>query len=142
MVTNKKVFGKAMSLPAGIAIGGGAALVVTLFLAAGLTQLVLSERIDEGSIGYWASGALPACSALGALIAVGVIKRKRMQVCLLTGALYFITLLAINVLFFGGQFSGVGVTVLLILLGTGAVGLLGARGERRGGKRHKPYRSR
>lgn len=142
MVTNKKVMGKAGSVPKGLAIGTVAALLITILFAVGMTQLILAEKISEMAMGYGAMIVMPLASAVSALIATGVIKRRRMQICLLAGLAYFIVLGIINVVFFGGQFSGVAVSVLLILLGAFAVGLLGARGEKGRGKRRKNYRPR
>lgn len=142
MVTNKKVRGKAWPIPKGLAMGTAVAVLLTILFAVGMTQLILTETISEAALGYGAMILLPMASAISALIAVGIIKRRRMQICLLAGLAYFIALGLINVVFFGGQFEGVGVSLLLILLGVLCVGVLGLRGEKGGRKKHKIYRPR
>ena len=142
MVTGKKTYGKAKPMAVGLAFGVGAALLLTVVFSVAVTQLVLGERIEENAIGYWTGGMLPICTALGSWIAVGLVKRRKMQTCLITGGIYFVCLLGVNVLFFGGQFHGVFVTFLMVLLGATVAGLLAARGEKRGSKKHKKYHSR
>jgi len=46
------------------------------------------------------------------------IKRQKIVVSLLSGAVLYMILLSITALFFGGQYSGVGETGLLILCGS------------------------
>lgn len=142
MVTNKKVFGKAGSVPKGIGLGLTTAMVLTVIFAIVMTQLILTEKAGEASLGYAAIFVLPCISAVSALVAVAIIKRRRMQVCLLSGVAYFLALGLVNVLAFGGQFEGVGVTLLLILAGVLFVGVLGLKGEKRGHRKHRSYRSR
>ena len=47
-----------------------------------------------------------------------------MQMCLLTGVCYYLALLAMTALFFGGQYSALGVTALAVLAGSGGAALL------------------
>lgn len=142
MVTNKKVFGRAGSMPKGLALGTTAALVLTVGYAILMTQLILTETVDMTALGYGSMILLPVVSAVSAWIAVSIIKRKRMQVCLLSGGVYFTVLALINIFFFGGQFQGVLVTVALILAGVLVVGVMGLRGERGSGKKYRSFRSR
>ena len=142
MVVNKKVTGKAMSMPAGLALGTGIGLIVTLVMAALGAYLVLGGKLPEKSIGYISMAALLASSALGAIIAATRIKRRWMIVCLSVGTIYYFVLLGWTALFFGGQYQGLGITALLVLIGCGAVGLIGLRKEKGSAKRHRKYRSR
>lgn len=142
MVTNRKVTGKAGSIPKGVAIGTAVALLLTLLVAFGMTQLVLTEKMSENGIGYGAMITLPFVSGISSWIAVGIIRRRRMQVCLLSAASYFIVLCAINILFFGGQFGGLWLSMLLIFAGAFGVGVLGLRGDKGGRKKHKSYHPR
>ena len=75
---------------------------------------------------------------LASLIAVRKIKRQRAAVCALAGLVYFLCLLAITALFFGGKFQAVAVTAVLILAGSGAAVLAGINGG--GGKRKQRYK--
>ena len=142
MVTGKKTFGKAKPMVVGLAVGVGAALLITLLFAVVVTQLVLGEKIGEGTIGYWTGVMLPLSTGVGAWIAVCLVKSKKMQTCLLTAAVYFLCLLGINALFFGGQFQGVVVSVVMILLGAATTGIIAAKGERKGHNKRRKYHSR
>lgn len=127
-----------VSIPAGLAAGTLSALLWTLLGAAGVAKLVDSEVIAFERIGYGSMIVLLTASALGAFVAYQRIQKHRVPVCLGTGLAYFSCLAAMTALFFGGRFSGVWVTALMILLGTGATALAGLRG--RGGKSGKRYR--
>lgn len=142
MVTNRKVKGKALSMPVGLVLGLGVSLVVTLVGSGVITYLVLGEKMGENVIGYGAMVTVLLSAALGALTAVGRIKRRRLLTCLACGGCYFGALLSMTALFFGGQYQGMGVTALLVLGGAGSVALLSLKGEGQGRGRKKKYRIR
>ena len=48
--------------------------------------------------------------------ATSFIKKMYLQVCLMAGACYYLTLLGITALFFGGQYQGVGVSGIIIMI--------------------------
>ena len=54
-----------------------------------------------------------------------------------SGLVYFVTLLAITALFFGGQYEAVGVTGLLVFGASTAVGLLKTQGGKLGSGKKK-----
>lgn len=135
MVVDKKPTGRASSMPGGLAIGAAISLVVTILLAAMLAKLIEGQTIAEENMGYGVMVILLAASFLGAMASYGKIKRQRVIVCLLSGALYFGILLSITALFFGGQYEAVGVTGLLVLCGSGAAALLGLHGNSKGRRR-------
>ena len=142
MVSNRKSTGTASSIPAGIAIAAIVSLVITLLGSVVSAYLVQSELIRQESIGYASMVVLVVSGAVGALVAMARIKRMRMQMCLLSGVCYFLLLLSVTALFFGGQYEGIGVTALAILSGCGSVAVLSIAGEKRGstGRRKKAYR--
>ena len=125
-------------MPAGLAIGGATALVLTILGAMIVAKLVDSEVIEEAAIGYGAAVVLLAASFMSSMAAWSRIKRQRALVCMASGGIYFLMLLAMTALFFGGQYSGVGVTAILIAGGSGCAVLLGLRGG--GGKRGTRYK--
>ena len=133
MVANKKITGRATSLPVGLAIGAACSLAATLILTAILAKLV---ELPVEKIGYGIMVLLIVSSFAGAMISFGRIKRQRMLVCIVSGVIYFAMLMSITALFFGGQYSAVGTTALLVLAGSGAAALLGLR-QGRGAKRTK-----
>lgn len=132
MVVNQKVTGKAISMPMGLLLGSGVSMGITLVAAAVLAKLLDSERLALENIGYGIEVTLILASFCGAMAACGKIKRQRLVVCGVSGALYLCILLAITALFFGGQYETVWLTAILILAGSGGAALLGLRGEGKG----------
>ena len=130
MVANRKVTGTASSMPVGFTMGTLASLIVTFAGAALSGYLISREVLEESSIGYCAMVLILLSAVLGAAIAVGRIKRRRVFVCAISGVIYFGILLSMTALFFGGQYQGTGVTALLVLGGCTLVALLGLRGEK------------
>lgn len=138
MTVNRKPTGMAVSIPVGMVWGTMAAVAVTL-AGAGLTaKLIDSQMLDWNSSGYAVLLILVLSAWAGAMVAAGRIKRQRMMVCLLSGVMYFGVLMLTTALFFGGRYSGVGETGLLILCGsmlgvfTGYKGKTGRKTVKRG----------
>ena len=63
-----------------------------------------------------------------------------LAVCLLAGGIYWLTLLAITALFFGGQYHGIAATGATILAGCGTICLLGIRSKKGSGRRQSRRR--
>ena len=140
MHTKKKVTGTAMAIPAGLGIGIAASLAVTLLGAAFIAWLIAGERIGEASTGYGAMAILVLASAVGAFVSSSLIKRLRLQICLLSGVGYFLMLLGMTALFFGGQYQGMGVSGITVLIGCVAIAFLPGKNSRNGRKRKFAYR--
>ena len=132
MTMNQKPTGTAMSMPAGLAVGGIWSLVVTIGLSAVIAKLIDGEIVEQGSIGYFVISILLIASITGALQSFRKIKRRRMLVCLISGLIYFCVLLSITALCFGGQYQGIGVTGLVVLCGSSCAGLMGLREKKQG----------
>lgn len=135
MVTKKKT-GRASSMCRGLAFGGCVSLVMTIVGSAALAKMIETEMIQQNSIGYGVMVLLVAASFLGAAVALNKIKRRKVLVCVSSGGIYMGILLCITALFFGGQYSAVGVTAIMVLCGTGLALLTGAprSGKKRGGR--------
>ena len=101
------------------------------------TWLLSSEKIEERNIGYITMILLLVSSFLGALVATRLINEKRMLVCLCAGSVYLLSLLGITALFFGGIYSGVGESALVILAGVLSVALIALKGNKSAKKRIK-----
>lgn len=138
MTIKSKATGRAASLPASLAIGVGFALLWTVLGAMLVAKLVDNEVMPQESIGYGSMAILLTASFLAAAVSFGKLRRQRVPVCLGAGGAYFLCLLAVTALFFGGQYEGMGVTAVLVLLGAGAAILPGCRG--RGGNSRKRYK--
>ena len=127
MTVNRKVTGTAVSMPAGIAIGCVVSLLLTLAGSSLAAKLISDEILKDTAIGYGSMLIVLLASALGAVTAISKVKRRYLQVCLLSGVSYYGLLLCITALFFGGQYQGMGVTAMLVLAGVGSVVLLGTK---------------
>ena len=137
MVTQRKATGRASSLPGGLAWGALVSLAITL-IGSGLVAILVDRgTMPVNGIGYGAMVILVVSALSGSWIAWKRIQRLRLQVCLISGAVYYLMLLGITILFFGGQFHGMGVTALMVACGS-TLAILGGFSKGRGGKR--PYR--
>ena len=121
MRRNRKIKGTSTGIPAGLAIGALISLIITMAGAAVMAYLVLNETVGESGIGYASMIVLFIGAAMGAWGAYSSIKKQRLQICLMSAGVYYLILLAITALFFGGQYQGLGVTALVVLIGTQVV---------------------
>lgn len=117
MAFRKNSANKAANLPAGIGLGILVSALITLICATGITMLVANEKITDNGLRYVIPGVLFLSSFVGAWAAATRIKRLRLQVCMLEGVGYLLALLATTALFFGGEYQGVWVSGLAILIG-------------------------
>lgn len=106
------------SVPGSIALGTAISMGVSL-LGAGLAGYLLNRQtMGEGSIPAAALVITALASALGSWLAAARAKRMRVQVCLLTGLVYFLILLSMTALFFDGRYQGLAVGAGVILAGS------------------------
>ena len=111
-------------------------MAVTCILSFLVAWLVESDVIRQDRIGYGSMGILLLAALMGTTVAKGKVKVRLAAVALATGLCYFLCLLALTALVFGGQYTGLGVTGLMIFGASGAAALVGIRGGR-GGKRYR-----
>lgn len=135
-MARKQMTGRASSIPAGLGAGAGVSVIITLLGTALLAKLLDGETIQWEAVGYGILIMVMLSAMLGCITAMKKIKRQNGMVCLLSGLTYWGILLAITALFFGGQYEAMGVTLLLIVGGSGCAFLLCA-GQGRGGGRRK-----
>lgn len=138
MTVNKKVTGTASSMAGGLALGAAISLGVTLIGAWISAFLIAKETLAESSIGYCAMVIIFLGALVGSSVAIGRIKTRRGYVCAASGAIYYGLLLSMTALFFGGQYTGMGVTALIVLAACGTVLLMGLKqGRGAASRRHK-----
>lgn len=137
MITNRKPTGRASTIPVGLLTGGGTALASTLILTAVLAKLMDGEILPQENIGYGVMVLLLLSAFLGSAVACKRVKRQYLLTAALSGVVYVLLLLSITALFFGGQYSAVGVTILLVFCGSLLAAMLFSR-EGKGGKARKP----
>jgi len=133
---NQKANGRTSSIPAGLAVGAAVNIVITGMLTALLAILLDRETIAWEAVGYGILIMIMLSTFLGAVTAYSRIRRQRLLVCLMSGAVYFAMLLSVTALFFGGQYEAVAVTALLVAGGTGCAALPGL-GQGRGGRNRR-----
>ena len=125
------------SLVKSVVVGLVCAIVATLALTWLFAWLMQAEKIGEGKAGLCVAAILTIASFLGAMVAASAADRDRLLSCALSGLCYLIVLLSTNALFFGGQYTGVGVTLLLTMgpsLGAALLGLFGKKNKYKIGK--------
>lgn len=123
-------------MPAGLLTGTLGAAAVTLAGAAVTAKLVDQEILPQENIGYAVMVLLITAAWTGASLSKKRIKRRIGLVCLLSGACFYVLLLAMTALFFGGHYDGAGETALLVFCGS----LLPAIGKSGGKSRTKMRR--
>lgn len=130
MTRNHKVTGRALSMPAGFAIGAGLSLGTMVALSVLLAKLISTEKLEWEKAGYGILVILLVTSVIGTKATCIMIKRRKLMSCAVAGILYWLGLLLITALFFGGQYSGVGVSGMVILCGSALVCLQELKGEK------------
>ena len=130
MTVNRKVTGTAVSMPMGIGIGCGISMILTLLGAGIVAKMIAEEILKETAVGYGAMIIILLASICGSLIAVKKVKKRKLQVSMLVGIGYFMLLLTMTALAFGGQYQGMGVTALLVFAGCSTVILAETRAEK------------
>lgn len=134
----KKPTGRASSMPKGLTVGALGGLGILMAGAAILAKLIDGKILQETAIGYGVMGILILASYIAARLSYKKIKRKRLAVCMASGAVQFAILLGITALFFDGEYNAVGVTALLILCGSGLAAM--QRSDRSRGEKRKKIR--
>ena len=118
----------AKPIPVGIGLGLALAWFISI-IGVGVTALLIhSEAIPENGMGYGIVITLIVACIIGALFSVSKIQRLRLQMAMLFGVVYYLSLLGTNALFFGGQYSGMGVTALVVFGACSAVAFMGLSG--------------
>ena len=129
--------GRTPGIPAGIFAGLITALLITILLAAVTAVLIAGEKIGEDKALFGSAASLLLSAALGGICAANVAGERKMIVCLIHGAVYYVTLLCMTAMFFEGRYENIWITGLLVLGASISVGLLGIQGRKRSYKPHK-----
>jgi len=124
MITKQKATGRASSIPAGIGWGMLSAFSITAVGAGILALMMAGEKMNPDSLGYGIIFVLLAASCAGALVTAVRIKRLCVQMCFLSGAIYYLSLIAVTALFFGGKYQGMGVTGIVVFIGCIAASII------------------
>lgn len=142
MIRNSKVTGKATSVPIGLLAGLLMSLLITVSCSAVLAIMMVGGGLSIRSIGWWALIVVWLSSIFGALTTGLMVKRRALLVCMAAGAVYFASLLIIDIAFFGGVSEGVWTVLVSIVLASAVVGMTLARAGAKNGRRYPRRRYR
>ena len=137
-----KTSGRSVSTPSGLALGALLSLILTIVGSAIIAKLVDVQMMGTDGIGYGIMVMLIIASYSDTTISCLKIKRRFLIVALLSAVIYLMILLAITGLFFGGQFSAVPETALLVVCGSMLAFLTVISQNKRVGKRKIKIRNR
>ena len=124
------------SIPVAILFAVIVSLLVTVLGSSVVSFLIHHELIQETAMVYGVIILLLASSYAGGVTGYGKAKEKRLLVSMLSALFYFLILMAMTAIIFGGKYSGIGVTGMVIFCGA-ALAALPKKERSRGGKRHK-----
>ena len=121
-------------MPRGLAAGAPVNLTITITGALALSFMLSKERLLWENAGYAIMILLLLSSFSGTSIAISKIKRRRLLVSSLSCGIYFLILILTAMLFFGGAYEAVGVTLCVVLSGSASALLL--TGNKKGSRKH------
>lgn len=121
MSQKRRVRETAVGIPKTIAISVVVSSIVTLLGIVLSAYLIHKEVIKQENVGMAVFTVLLISGAVGAFTAIGLLKRMKIQMILISGGAYFLLLLSITALFFGGQYEGVVSGFAGVLSGCGIV---------------------
>ena len=131
MIANRKVTGRASGVPAGLATGTTVSTIVTVILSTVIAHLIAKEMIEMNAVGYGAILILLVSSMAGGWTAAKKIKKMPMEMALANGAVYFVILVLLTAVVFGGRYQGMGVTFLCVGIGSVIAGISAGKGRRK-----------
>lgn len=140
MTIRKPQNGRATSMARGLMMGLAINFIITLAAVAILAKMIDREVLPWQTVGYAIIPTLILGSFAGAYTACQKIKHQKLVVSMLSGLLYWIALMAVTALFYGGKYESVAVTAALIMVGCFAAFLLTApKTARTKYRKHKTY---
>lgn len=135
MLLNRRTKSTMSDVSTGVLLGVGVCLLLTLLGSIVLTWMIHAEALQSVAVGYGVICVLLLSSLVGTWIASVKVNRFRAQVCLITAVGYYVVLLAMTALFFGGRYQGMGVTAVVVILGCIIAILIGLKSQK--GKKMK-----
>ena len=137
MHSRHKRTGRALPVPAGLALGAVMALTLTLVSSIALGKCMENNKISEGNIGYWVMIQLFTITLFSALLCAEKVKHQKIVLCAASGVVYWGILMSITALFFGGQYEAVWETTAVIAVGSVCAAGICILKERAGSKKRK-----
>ncbi len=116
-MATKEYHKKEKSILFAVCIGVSISILVTLVGVFIMSLLISNETVSNDTIGYFVLIVTLISSMLGGVSAIAIAKRKFVIVCLSTLIAFALALISVTAMFYGGQYSGVPVTLLIIFCG-------------------------
>lgn len=114
-VVSKQEYGnKEKSIPMAIGIGTLISFLTMIIGAAVMTLLLANQTIEESAIGYGVLLVTILSVVIGSVVSILLAHSRVLIVSLCTTLSFALILLAMTAMFFGGQYSGVPVTLMVM----------------------------
>lgn len=110
--------GRAVSVPVGLGISLIITATTTISATAIIAIMISNETIKWTQVGFWIMAVLLISSFLGGKAAIYTIKTQRFLVSIMSGVLYWMFLLCITALLFGGKYGSLWESGALIIAGS------------------------
>lgn len=137
-MTFKAKSGKAASIPAGLGISLAVNICVTCILTMLIAWMIKKNTVEWDYAGIMIMFTLLISSFLGAKAAIMTIKTQFLLISVMSGTMYWMSLICITAIFFGGEYCSLMETAALIASGSIAAALLRSSGKR-ASKRKRQY---
>ena len=118
---------KGSAMPVIVGVGLIVGWIITIVLTLAMATIISSGNDKEYLIGTSSIIAVILSSVVSAILVSKRTEHNKMIFALISGIVYFISLLCVNALFYDGTFTGVGYYALLILGASISVGLICSR---------------
>lgn len=115
---------KRPSITKTIVIGLLIGWLVTITVGVVMATIISSFGGNEKMLGPTSVAGTILASMITAWIVAGAFDKNKLLFSLLGGVLYFVSLMCINIIFYGGNYEGVIYSLCMILGSSTAVGLL------------------
>ena len=130
---------KKRSMTVGVLTGILIFAFITVAGAILLTSLLIGDKLSLDAGKYILYFVLMLSAFLGAITAGKMIGEKRLLVCGVIAAVILFVLVGVNILFYDGQFHGLGMTVLMVLTGCTLANVVSLKGKGNKLRRRKSY---
>ena len=135
MKQTAKIKGRAMTIPGGLAYASAISIFLTILMSGSISLALEKGWLPFEKSGYAVMLLLFLTAVSGGIAASKRIKHQILAVCIANGVIYFLLLMSITALFYGGQYSAVGETGLVIAAGSSMAALLCLKGKNSGKKK-------
>lgn len=125
------------TIPGGVVLGLCISIMITLLGTIILAYLISSDKMGDASVNPGSTVVLFLGAAAGAWTVMARAKEKKWIVLSSFALGYFLILLSLTALFFGGEYAGIGKSAVIILVGCVSSFLPGILEKRKGSGRHK-----